>query len=195
MKRAAAIAIALCLPAGVAAADDTPLAEGTILSVGGGVLDFVSDEMQGISGNGGTWEARVALATRRVASFELTYVGSAQTLDVAGLDPDAWLLGTGAEACVRFTLGHGAVRTLLVVGGGWRRYQLAHHDFNASNMLPEDDVVTVPAGIGLLYREAGFVFELRAVGRAALFSDLTTRSDDRKILDHWTTTAHVGIEL
>ena len=62
-------------------------------------------------------------------------------------------------------------------------------------MMPADDVVTIPAGLGLLYRNAGFVLEARVVGRATLFSDLLPASADRGVLEHWTTTAHVGIEL
>ena len=79
---------------------------------------------RGFTSPGGTWEARVVYGTRSPIAIEAGYVGSLQSVDTLGLDENAGLLASSAEAAIRVQapLLGSLVRPYLFAGGGVTRY-------------------------------------------------------------------------
>jgi hypothetical protein len=146
---------------------------GISASVGAGVTEFVVEDMQAVTDIGASWQARLVLGTRRLLALEIAYSGSAQSLDMVGLDDDSILVSTGLEADVRLNLIEtGKWQPYAAAGLGWRRYAVANSDFNQSTMADDDRLLEVPFGAGLAFRYRGLVLDARALYRVAIGSDL-----------------------
>jgi hypothetical protein len=190
-------ALALALPS-VASAD--PLSAlrdvGTSVTVGGGVTGFTDGDTRDAITVGGAWEARFAAGTKRRLAIEGAYVGSAQPLDVLGVNEDAVLLGTGLEATARLNILLGDVQPYLVAGAGWTRYDVTNTDTNTSDVADEDDVLAIPLGVGLGYRYQHLLVDARATYRPVSDADLmATADDDGGTLDTWTASLRAGFEF
>jgi opacity protein-like surface antigen len=89
------------------------------------------------------------------------------------LEDDALLVGQGAEGVARLNLTRAMVQPYLFGGIGWTRYQLARTPTNTSSILGDDDVLSVPFGVGISFRVArSLLLDLRGTGRAAFYDDL-----------------------
>jgi hypothetical protein len=134
------------------------------VSLGGGVAGFTDDEARDLADVGGAWDVRVAVGTMLPVAFEGAYVGSAQNIDVFGLDTDTFLVGNGLEGNLRFQLPTKYVTPYVMVGLGWTHYSLTNTDTNNSLLEDNDDVITMPLGIGLTaFSVFGGTFDLRGV--------------------------------
>ncbi|HEU5060814.1 MAG TPA: hypothetical protein VFU21_29995 [Kofleriaceae bacterium] len=142
------------------------------LAVGAGVTGFVEADMREVTDPGGTWEVRVTAGTRLPIAFEAAYVGSAQAIDVLGLDPDAVLVGNGVEGGARLDVLPGELNPYFVAGLGWTRYELANADTNTSSVRRRDDILVLPFGVGLDMHVDWFVLDARAVMRLAFGNEL-----------------------
>jgi hypothetical protein len=169
-------------------------------TVGGGVTGFVDEKARAFTGTGGSWEARVSAGTRSYLAFEAAYIGSAQNISALGLGSNARLIGNGAEGDVRINLTRQMVQPYVFGGLGWDRYQLSMSGSNTSSLRDQDDVMTVPFGAGLSVRAGkGFLFDVRATGRAAYYDDLmdgpyAASGQDAK-LHSWNLGARLGWEF
>lgn len=120
---------------------------------GGGVIAFVDDHTNDVTDAGGMWTARVVAFTGRLVGFEAAYVGSAQDIEAIGLDDNATLLGNGVEGNVRLNVLRGTVvQPFLFAGLGWTHYAVTNSDVATASIDDEDDVLHVPAGVGLSLR-------------------------------------------
>ncbi len=146
------------------------------VALGGGVVDFTDSEARALTDLGGSWELRAIVGARLPLAAELAYTGSAQSIDVLGIGTDSVLLGNGGEVALRLQLPHKYVRPYAVAGVGWTHYQLTNTGGdNTSLMSSDDDVVTVPLGLGLtLHSMFGGTFDVRGTFRAAFQEDLMT---------------------
>src|SRR5688572_5726179 len=124
---------------------------GLSVGVGGGVADFVGEDMRDMTGTAGAWEARIVVGTNKSIGIEAGYIGSVQSIDTLGLDSDALLLSSGADAAIRLHLLNGDFRPYIFGGAGWRRYDLTRVDTNTSSVTESDDVIEVPLGVGVMY--------------------------------------------
>ena len=177
---------------------------GFAVSAGGGVSDFTSETARGATNTGGGWDVRATIGTRAVIAGELSYLGSAQSINALGLDDSALLLGNGAQADVRLNLTTKNVfQPFFFAGVAWRHYSLQNVDTNTSDVNDSDDVLEIPVGAGIAYRYRGFILDARGEFRPSTNGDLMPSltqpgpftTDSRASLDRWGVTANVGIEL
>lgn len=199
---AAALGVALWAP-NAFAAETEPTRDlllpdwGMSVSVGGGVVGFSEGVLHDYAEPGGTWDARVALGTRRTIGYELAYIGAAQNIDALGLDKNAILLGTTVEANVKANVykaqfGASAFSPYVLAGAGYKRYDL-QADTNTSAVKDSDNLLEIPVGIGLNYQYRRAIVDLRGVFRPAFFGDMVEQTDSN--MDNFTTTLHVGFEF
>lgn len=178
----------------------TATAIGLGLSVGGGVVGFTDDEVRDLVDVGGSWDVRLILGARWPLAIELAYVGSAQSIYVAGISTNSFVVGHGLESLLRVQLPLYAVRPYLFGGLGWTNYGLVNTGGNQSLLLGSDDVLTLPAGIGLTMRpRGGFIVDVRAALRLAYGDDLMQfyygGADVDARLHSWLASARLGWEF
>jgi hypothetical protein len=163
--------------------------------VGGGVTNQLDDETDEVTELGGLWDARVAFFNRNLIGFEAAYVGSVQTVNALGLDDNAQLMGNGAEANLRLNLLRGGVVRPYMFGGvGWTHYDLTNTETANAAVEDNDDVVHIPAGLGIGFNLVrGVTLDLRGTVRAA-FEDETFAPDEMG-LENWSTSAQLGFEF
>jgi hypothetical protein len=146
---------------------------GVETTIGGGETGFVDDNARAFTQTGGTWETRVAAGTRRYVALEAAYVGSAQNINALGVGDNARLVGNGVEGDLRINLTRQMVQPYLFGGVGWDHYRLSMNGANTSSLRDQDDIMTVPFGVGVAFRlTPGFTFDVRGTGRAAFYDDL-----------------------
>lgn len=166
--------------------------------VGGGLMNFLNDDVRDFVDVGGAWNARLIFGTRSMLAAELEYNGSAQDVEALGLDTDAVLLGSGATASARMNLTDEArIQPFFLAGFGWQNYTIVNEDFNESNMRDDDNLYQIPLGVGLDYRQGGFLADLR--GKVSILGDNdlivpTDRTDDTE-LHNWSVNLSLGWEF
>jgi hypothetical protein len=172
-----------------------PSGYGAAVELGGGVTDFSGSTARGLTSTGGSWNLRLALGTRSILGMEAAYVGSAQNITVAGLDPNAALLGNGAEGVLRLNAPlvyrGGLVEPFGFGGAGWTHYNIVNDNFNMSGIREKDNVITVPFGGGIAASFAGFIFDARFTYRVLFDQDLFGNAN----MDNWNVSANIGSEF
>jgi hypothetical protein len=173
---------------------------GVGVTAGAGVIGFVHKQSRDIADTGGSWEARVTVGTRLPVGLDLAYVGSAQTLNFAGLDSDAYALGNGGEAALRLQYPKGMFRPFLFGGIGWTHYSVERSSVLGTPLLKSDDVGQIPSGLGIaIGNPNGVMFELRGTYRFAFDSDLfrgvEATTGKNAGLSSWNVTARLGAEF
>jgi hypothetical protein len=148
---------------------------GVSVQGGGGVTNFTSGRTRDFTDVGGYWDVRAVLGTRSYAALEAAYVGNAQNIDAPGLDPNASLVGHGAEGDLRLQLPMMVESVLLepfAFGGlGWMRYGLTNDNFNTSIVNSADNVLTVPFGAGVAVGYRGLMVDARFTYRQTFDDD------------------------
>jgi hypothetical protein len=180
---------------GVSRAYGPPSGYGATVELGGGVMNFSGSGARALTNVGGAWDLRLGWGTRSVIGFEAAYVGSANGLNVAGLDSNAVLLGTGAEGNLRLNApliyGDTLVEPFAFGGAGWTRFDIVNDDFNTSALQQRDHVLMVPVGGGLAATHRGLLFDARFTYRWAFNEDLAGGTN----LDNWIVSANIGSEF
>jgi opacity protein-like surface antigen len=169
------------------------------INVGGGVLDYFDSETRGFTSVAGMWEARVAYGTRSRVGFEAAYVGFAQSVDALGLDTSALLVGSLVEGAARVNvpLSLRYFQPYVFGGVGYTRLDVVNDDFNTSSVDDAENAIHVPVGIGLGFRYAGLLFDVRGTVRGAI-NDTLLREDtttDEAALHNWSAGGRVGWEF
>jgi hypothetical protein len=172
-----------------------PSGYGSTVTLGGGVMNFTGAGARGVTDTGGAWGLRLGWGSRSILGFEAAYIGSANKLSVAGLDPNAVLLGTGAEGNLRLNLPFPVRDTLIepfgLAGLGWTRFDIINDDYNASGAREKDHVMTAPLGAGLAMAVRGFLVDARYTYRFVRNEDLLNNTN----LDNWILSANIGGEF
>jgi hypothetical protein len=176
----------------------TPM--GMSIQAGGGVTNFAAQSARERTNVGGYWDARAVIGTRAYVAVELAYVGNLAPIDGQGLDPNAVLLGQGAEADLRlqapfFTPAGALVEPFIFGGGGWMHYRVANAEFNASDVRETNDVATIPFGAGLAFGYRGFLADARFTYRQTFNEDLFPVPDGKTDLQNWSAGAMLGYEF
>jgi hypothetical protein len=148
---------------------------GTSIQLGGGVTNFISETTRDATNVGGYWDVRAVLGTRTYAALELAYVGNAQDIEAVGLDPNAYLMGNGAEGALRLQMPFMSQDVMMApfafAGIGWMHYSVVNDDFNTSLVRGSDDIGTVPLGAGFAVGYRGFIADARFTYRQAFDDD------------------------
>jgi hypothetical protein len=165
---------------------------GMALSIGGGITDFTAENARGATDLGGTYGARLTIGTRLPFAVEVAYIGTAQGMDVLGLDSSAVLLGNGGEATLRLNFARGPVAPYIFGGAGLTHYSIENSDFNTSAVENSDDVYTLPMGAGAALQYRGLVVDGRGTFRYAFEDDLLGEDSE---LHNWGAQVNVGFEF
>lgn len=173
------------------------------LSAGGGVSGFTDETARSATQDGGGWNVRATVGLNSPIAAEVSYIGSAQSIDALGIDDNAVLMGNGVQAAVRLNLTTGfVIQPFVFAGAAWRRYDLVNTDTNTSDVADSDNVFELPVGAGFSYKFAGFLLDARGEYRRAteedllpsLVSDSTVLpSGDQASLHRWGVTANIGV--
>jgi len=173
------------------------------LAVTGGVDDFVSGDAHDTTSVGGDWGVRLTMGTNSFIAGELSYIGSAQSIDALGLDNSAVLVGNGAQGALRLNLTKMAsyVQPFVYGGAAWRHYDLTNESFNTSDVSNHSDVFEVPVGVGVAGYIMGFMGDVRAEYRGAWGDEILPEPDRNNSnaiigdMDRWAVTASLGAAL
>jgi hypothetical protein len=168
--------------------------------LGGGVIGFVDEQARAFTDPGGSWEARMSVGTRSPLALEAAYVGTAQNINTLGIASDSVLISNGAEANVRLNFTRQAIQPYLFGGVGWSHYQLTNEVTNTSSLRDNDDIVTVPFGVGISFRLAqGLLLDIRGTGRAtwddSLMDGPYANTDEDAKLHTWNAVGRIGWEF
>jgi len=173
---------------------------GIQVMAGGGLINQIDKQTRGLTKVGPMWEARAAFFNRSFIGFEAAYIGSIQTVNVMGLDDNAQLLGNGAEADLRLNLLRNAVvRPYLFGGVGWTHYHITNTATTGAPIDDNDDVIHLPAGVGIGVRlPRGLTLDMRGTVRAAFedqtFDPMAPEGRDMG-LENWSASAQLGFEF
>jgi hypothetical protein len=152
-----------------------PSSIGTGLTVGGGLWNFTKSDAYAKTGLGGSWDARLALGTRRIVGAEVAYVGSSSDVKGAGINEDSYLMRNGAEGDLRLSLplvrGAGLIAPFAFGGLGWNRFVVRNAP-DLRGMLRRDDVLVTPVGAGLTISFHTLLLELRYTYRFSFYDDM-----------------------
>lgn len=163
--------------------------------LGGGYSNFVGSTARSLTGGAGTWDIRMVFGSRLPVGFEAAYVGSAQDLNVTGLNTSAYLLGNGGEGSLRLAApisrGEWLIAPFATAGVGWNYYTLQSTTFNTSTVRSHDTLLMVPLAVGIDAVYRGFLISARGTYRATFENDLFGNSS----LDTWGVSGNLGFEF
>lgn len=171
------------------------------LSLGGGVDDFVGSDIRNFTNVGGSWNLRFTAGTKSYLALEASYIGSAQSINVLGLDTNAVLVGNGLQAALRLNfVRHYVVQPFIYGGGAWRNYSLSNTIVNTSDVTNNANEFELPLGVGLAGYISGFMADIRGEYRFAWGDDLVpniqaNNSGVSASLDRWGVTGNIGMEF
>ena len=168
------------------------LGVGIALTGGGGFDDFVSSAMRATTGVGFGWTVRGTIGTHSYIAGELSYIGSAQSIDRLGFTGRSTIYGNGAQAALRIngTVGNW-VQPFVYGGVAWRHYSL-DTSTNFSDVSDSTDTFEVPVGAGVAMYSHNIAFDLRGEYRFGWSNhSIVPEQSDR--LDRWAITSNGGI--
>jgi len=163
-------------------------------SVGGGVDDFTRDAARRDTGVGGSWNARLTIGTRSYIAGEVSYIGSAQTMNnnINFASNNGTLYGNGAQGALRLNmLVNFPVQPFAYGGAAWRHYSF-------SQGSGSDDLLEIPAGVGIAAYVSDLMIDVRGEYRFAVAESSSlpmiglTNSNSASDLDRWGVTGNLG---
>ena len=180
-----------------------PSGIGVGLILGGGVSGFTDRQMRDNLSSSvlGLWDARVSIGTHVPIGLDLSYVGTAADLTTFDGAANGTLIGTAAEAALRFNLmPHYLVDPYLFAGVGWQHYDVTNMKFATADtgIQRSDDLAEFPMGAGISYRDlSGWMVDVRGTFRAATSSTLVLdpRSGAYADLHSWEASGALGYEF
>jgi hypothetical protein len=183
-----------------------PSGIGVSTIIGGGVAGFTDRTMRNTTSDvGGLWGLKVAIGSHLPLALELGYTGSATNINGLPTGNKGTLIGSTAEAAVRWNiLPHFPATPYLFGGVGWQRYDVTQTSVSLSDsgMNDHDNLLVFPMGTGIAYRMNGFVADLRGTFRLATDQNLVLRnqtnvplSSDFAPMHTWEASAALGYEF
>jgi len=176
------------------------------VAIGGGLTGFTDRTMRDtVSSNvGGLWDARATIGTHIPIGLDLTYLGTAANVNTVNGASNGTLIGTTAEAALRWNiLPHNMLNPYIFGGAGWQRYDVRNMHFAQSDtgMKSNDNVAEFPMGAGLALRDlsglSGFTADVRGTFRATTDSTLVLNGANGTYasLYSWEASAALGYEF
>jgi hypothetical protein len=207
----ATLLVALALGATAHAEDEygygeTRLSSGIGVGViaGVGVMGFRESHVRDATSSlGGLWDLRVTLGSHIPLGLDVSYVGSSTSIDSLVGSNSGTLLGTAVEGALRWNMApHFPLDPYLFGGVGWQRYDITGASFTVSDagIRDSDNLIDFPLGVGLAYREDGFVADIRGTYRFTTDNNLIV---DQPLvpgsgfakMDSWEASAAAGFEF
>lgn len=182
---------------------------GISTSLGGGVAGFQDKTLRNATSDvGGLWDLRVTLGTRLPIALDVSYVGTATGLRGLAGRRSGNLIGTTVEGAARWNmLPHAAFTPYVFGGAGWTRYDVTQNNVSLSDagMNPSDNLIEIPAGLGVSWRAYGLTADVRGTYRYTMDQNLilknptgtvtSTNSDDFAPMHSWEASAAIGYEF
>lgn len=175
---------------------------GVGVTVGGGLSGFTDAAMRDVVSNdtGGLWDLRATIGTHTPIGLDISYLGTASSLQTLSGADNGTLIGTTVEGAIRYNiLPHFDWNPYVFAGVGWQRYNVTDAQFAQSDtgLEDSDDLVEYPMGAGIAYRDlSGLVLDLHGTFRAAGDSTLLTeQTGDNAKLHTWEASAAIGYEF
>lgn len=184
---------------------------GVDVGIGGGVGGFVDSGMQNLTSTvQGLWNVRIGIGTHVPIGLDLKYLGSATGINSPLGAAHGDLIGTTAEADLRWNiLPHEMFNPYVFGGVGWTHYDVTNTTFNLSDngMNNSDNLAEFPVGLGLAFRGmGGMTIDLRGAYHFTTDQNLvlkapftgvigSTSSSDFRSMDSWEATAQIGYEF
>ncbi|HZS35652.1 MAG TPA: hypothetical protein VFF06_02440, partial [Polyangia bacterium] len=162
--------------------------------VGGGGVDFMSEDLSSLVHPGPMWNARVTVGARSWLALEAAYVGTMNKL----IGPNAsepHVMSNGFESDLRINFWPGRVEPYAFGGVGYAHWNLHNRDRDpvaAALFRDSDDQLVVPAGAGLSgYFGNHFLLDTRFTYRALFNQNFVLINERRN--DQWTVQANLGV--
>jgi hypothetical protein len=178
---------------------------GVGVTAGAGVMGFTDANVRNATSDvGGLWDLRVKMGTHIPIGIEVSYVGTAQSVNAPIGAQSATLLGTAVEPTLHWNMVPHEMVTPYAFGGvGWQRYDITGASFSRadSGINDSDNLITFPVGVGVAFREHGFVADLRGTYRFTTNNNLiavnplNTSSQSFARMDYWSASANAGFEF
>jgi hypothetical protein len=183
---------------------------GVGITLGGGVTGFTDKTMRSTTSDvGGLWDLRLTFGTHVPLALDVSYLGSATSINGLPSGRNATLLGTTVEGALRYNILPHFVWTPYVFGGaGWTRYDVTQTNVTLSDsgMNDKDNLMEFPMGVGFSYRASGFTADLRGTFRAttdqnlvlknpSLGAPISPTSSDFAPMHTWEASAALGYEF
>jgi len=184
-----------------------PSGIGVSTILGGGVGGFTDKQMRSTTADvGGLWDLRVALGSHLPLALEVGYMGSATNINGLPTGNKGRLIGTTFEGDLRFNiLPHMPFTPYVFAGMGWQRYDVnnTHVSLADTGVADHDNLMVFPMGVGMAYRIAGFVADVRGTFRYTTDNALVLSvpgvtqptPDDFVPMHSWEASAAVGYEF
>lgn len=140
--------------------------------LGGGLSGFTDHNMRDVmsSGVSGLWDLRITIGSHIPLALDLGYVGTAGSINSLNGTTFGTLIGTTAEAALRYNiLPHFEWNPYVFAGVGYQRYDVTGQTFQQADtgVKQSDNSVVYPMGAGIAYRDTtGLVLDLHGTFRA-----------------------------
>jgi hypothetical protein len=168
---------------------------GFAISAGGGASQFVGTTMRDLTGTAGNWTVRATLGTKSFIAGEVSYIGSAQSINALGLNTNADLIGNGAQLALRLngTVDYG-VQPFIYGGAAWRHYSLTNSSPNFSDVRNNTNALEVPLGVGIAGYWGNVMLDARGEYRFGWTDNdiVPTINGDSPKMDRWEATGNIG---
>lgn len=173
------------------------------VGLGLGVVELTGETGDDASDVGLYYEVRAGFRTRSLIGVEAAFIGTAQSANALGLDPDADLRSYGAEVVARLNLervvaadaGPVRITPFLLAGVAFQRFKLSYDGQNTSAIADDDNVLSIPIGAGVAgtmqWLDTGLRFTWRRTFDNDLFRDPAGGRADAS-LSHWNLSAHAA---
>jgi hypothetical protein len=169
--------------------------------LGGGVTGFTDKTMRSTTADvGGLWDLRVTIGSHIPLALDVSYLGTATNVGGMPAGQSATLIGTTAEAALRFNiLPHYDWDPYVFAGAGWQHYDVSGGSPQLIGMASSDDLIEFPVGTGVAYRRNGFVADLRGTFRATTDENLVVTNpatnSNAAPMHTWEASAALGYEF
>jgi len=161
------------------------------VEAGGGFGGFLDKNISEQTGVQGQWTARLIFGTRSHIGAEAAYIGSAQSLNMPGVQQGAKITGNGAETALRYNLFTGMFQPYASAGVGWVHYSMGNAQLATSDVQQNGDVAVFPVGLGMTFKYMGFMLDNRFSLHPATSSALVRNTN----LSTWDIQARGGFEF
>jgi len=169
--------------------------------LGGGVSGFTDKTMRSTTADvGGLWDLRVTIGSHIPLALDVSYLGTATDIRNMPAGQSSTLIGTTAEAALRYNiLPHYDWNPYVFAGAGWQHYDVTGDRPQLTGMASSDDLIEFPVGTGVAYRRSGFVADLRGTFRATTEENLVVTNPATNSnfapMHTWEASAALGYEF
>ncbi len=176
---------------------------GVGITIGGGIAGFTDQSLRNSLSTSvnGLWDARVSIGTHVPIGLDVSYIGMAGNLNTLQGASNGTLVGTTAEAALRWNiLPHFMWDPYVFAGVGYQRWDVTSMKFATADtgVKNSENLAEYPMGAGLSFRHpSGWLADVRGTFRAEPSSTLVRDVPNGAFASAhwWEASAAVGYEF